>query len=278
MKKIILIILKILPAKIHLSIMYLYFNKKLLSLKNPKEFNEKIQWLKLHDFKEHYTKLVDKYEVRKYVQENLGEQYLINLLGVYNTPKDIDWDILPDKFVIKWNHGSGSNIIVKDKTLMDINQIKLKLNKMGKRNWYWYGREKPYKNIEKKIIIEEYLEEDGKEINDYKIHCFSGVAKYIQVDIDRFSNHRRNIYDRNWNLVEGKIQYINSDSPLLKPRDLSKMIKLAEILAKEFKYVRIDFYYVNEKIYFGEITFYHGSGFEKITPLSFALELGSYIE
>ena len=272
-----MLLTRFLPSKLQIQIMYFLKHKRFISFKNPRTFNDKIQWLKLYDYDTSFSRYVDKYLVRDFVSEKIGSNYLINLIRVYNSPNEIEWNEMPNRFVIKWNHGSGSNIFINNKSEIDPKFITKELRKMGKRNWYWYGREMPYKYISKKIIIEELLDNNGEQINDYKFHCFNGEPLYIQVDIDRFTNHTRNIYDLNWNLINAKIQFNNSSKIIDKPDKLDEMIAIAKILSCGFKYIRIDLYFVCNKIYFGEMTFYHGSGFEKILPLEFSLELGSQI-
>lgn len=271
----------IVPDSIYLKFQYKHHFGKNLNLKEPRTFNEKIQWLKLHDRKSDYTKYVDKYEVRNYIKDSIGEEYLIPLLGVYNNVDEINWEELPNKFVLKCTHGSSCNIICTDKTKLDIKESKKQLNTWMKKNWYWYGREWPYKNAEPKIICEKFLEQkEGEELRDYRLFCFHGQPKMITVDfsITDKKKTRRNIYDLEWNSIDAEISYPKETSiDVKKPAQLDKIIELSKILSANFRHARIDFYIIEEKVYFGEITFYHQSGYGKISPPEFDKEMGDWL-
>lgn len=236
--------------------------KKPLNLDNPKTFNEKIQWLKLYDSTPIKTRLADKYLVRDWVKEKIGEEYLIELLGVYDRFEDIDFDKLPDRFVIKCNHGSGYNIIVKDKSKLDLSEVKTKLDKwMAEDYAFRVGYELHYSNIERKIIIEKFMEDFVEDLYDYRFFCCSGKVEQIWLDV--FSGtpqHKRKIYDRNWKELNFTVKWPRLETEIEKPENLSKMISLAESLSQGFALVRVDFYNVNSKIYFGEMTFTSMSG------------------
>ncbi|MGM9876377.1 MAG: ATP-grasp fold amidoligase family protein [Bacilli bacterium] len=242
-----------------------------LDLDNPQTFNEKLQWLKLYDRDPKYTQMVDKYEVRKYIKEKIGEEYLIPLLGVYDKFEDIDFDKLPNQFVIKCNHDSGGLVICKDKSKLDIESARRKINSSLKRNYYYSGREWPYKNVKPKIIIEKYMEDNiDKELIDYKLYAFNGRVDYVMVCFDRFNGGTKFIYfDREWNIQKDfsndGIKYGDNIS-LRKPKNLDKMFNFASILSKRIPFVRVDFYEVNGKLYFGELTFYPSSGFDDTRP------------
>ncbi len=252
---------------------------KILNLKNPATFNEKIQWLKLYDRKPEYSKYVDKYEVRQYIRNTIGEQYLIPLIGVYGKASDIPWSKLPDRFVLKCTHGSHCNIICRDKSMLDIEESMSKLKKWMNMSWYWFGREWPYKNVKPRIICEEFISENEKIPSDYKVMCFNEKAKMIVVHLDRFKDHQAYFYDSNWKKiivgVEGVPDY-NTDMP--KPVNFEQMISMSEILSKGKHYVRIDWYEVKDKLYFGEITFYDASGFLNFSNNDDNLMLGSWIK
>lgn len=238
-----------------------------LNLDNPKTFNEKLQWLKLHDHNPQYTKMVDKYEFKAYVKQILGDGYTIPTLGIYNSINEIEWEKLPEQFVLKCTHDSASVVICRDKKNFDIGAAIRKLERKFNRNYYWASREWPYKNVKPRIIAEEYLE-DIEDLKDYKIHCFHGKAEYIQVDYDRFTNHRRNIFTRDWQYIDMEFGFkTDKTRKIEKPAKLEEMIYIAEKLSFEIKYVRIDLYYVQGKIYVGEMTFYHGGGFEYFLPM-----------
>jgi hypothetical protein len=254
-------LLKWLPDKEYLKLDYRTTIGRKLDLKHPITYNEKLQWLKLNDRRPEYTKYVDKFEVQSHIRETIGEQYLIPLLGLYNSVEEIDWGSLPDRFVIKCTHGSGTNIICTDKNKLDIEEAKKKLNRWMNRSWYWYGREWPYKNISPRIICQEFISDTGKTPDDYKVLCFNGKAKFIEVHMDRFSDHRQDLYDEEWN----KVSIIQGETPSElvygKPACFEEMMRLSEKLAADMYHVRIDWFVVNERLYFGEITFYDGAGF-----------------
>ncbi len=252
-----------------------------LNLEHPETFNEKIQWLKLYDRKPVYTRMADKYAVRKLVTEKSGGGVkLIPVYGVWKHFDDIDFDALPGQFVIKCTHDSGSVKIVRNKQALDMKALKKDLEKALSRNYFYYGREWVYKNIRPAIIAEKLLTEDGKrQIDDYKIFCFGGEPKVIQVDIDRFTNHRRNLYTTDWKLFNAQIEYPYDRNYMRnKPVFLEEMLEQARRLSEGIAQVRVDFYYVGGSIYFGELTFYHGDGFERFLPDSFARKMGDWIQ
>ena len=241
---------------------YQHRTKKFLNLDSPRSFNEKIQWLKLYDSTPLKTKLADKYLVRDWVKEKIGEEYLIPLLGVYDSYDQIDFDILPEQFVMKANHGSGWNIIVQSKKLMDRDKSKECFNLWMKRNFaFANGLELHYMNIEPKIIIENYMADFAGDIYDYRFFCFNGEPKYVWVDIGSgTSEHRRNIYDLNWKRQNYLVSYPSIEPEPDMPSTFEKMKSLAQTLCNGFAFVRVDFYSVNESIYFGEMTFTPQSG------------------
>jgi len=255
-----------------------------LNLKNPQTFSEKLQWLKLYDRNPLYTELVDKYEVRKYIAETIGEEYLIPLLGVWDNVDEIDFAKLPNQFVLKNTHDSGSIVICKDKDSFDIKKAKKRLRKYLKRNPYWATREWPYKNIKPRIIAEEYKVDESKvELKDYKIFCFNGEPKYMQVDFDRYKDHKRNIYDENWDFLDFEIKYPNDKMEnISRPRKYEEILLLARKLSANIPHVRVDFYYIENKeftyILFGELTFYHGSGLEIFKPKEWDKKFGDLLE
>ena len=251
-----------------------------LDLDNPKTFNEKLQWLKLHDRDPLYTKLVDKYEVRKYIAEKIGEEYLIPLVGgPWNSPDEIDFDALPDQFVLKCTHDSGGVIICKDKSKLDILAAKEKLAKRLKRNYYWTNREWPYKDVPPRIIAEKYMEDETGELRDFKVFCFNGTPELVQVDYARFADHQRNIYSTDWKLTEFSSLYrSNADVDIPRPQNLEEMLAIAAKLSKNMTEIRIDMYSISGRTYIGEITFFHEYGFGKISPEEWDGILGARIE
>lgn len=282
LKNLIKSICTLIPDKPFLKIKFRYCTGRRLNLSYPKTFNEKLQWLKLFDRRPEYTTYVDKYAVREHIAETIGEDYLIPVLGVYNNVDDIDWAALPSQFVLKCTHGSGCNIICDDKTRLDIEASKTKLRKWMKTNYFWHGREWPYKNVKPRILCEEFLFDntDG-ELKDYRFFCFNGEPRFVAVDfsITDKSKTRRNLYDLSWRLMDEEISYPKELSDTVqKPKRLNEMVDLSRTLAEDFPHVRIDFYYVNDKIYFGEITFYHQAGYGRFRPQEFDELLGSWID
>lgn len=254
---------------------------KELNLEHPQTFNEKLQWLKLYYRDPVMTDLVDKYKVKRYVSNIIGEEHVIPTLGVWERFEDIDFAKLPDQFVLKCNHDSGGVVICKDKEKFDRKAAKRKLEKSMKRNFYYAGREWAYKHVTPKILAEVYLEEEEKgDLKDYKIFHFQGKAKLIQVDYDRFSGggHKRNLYTPKWKYIEGSIQYPNHPEIVIpKPEQLEKMIELSECLSQGFPHVRTDFYIAKGNVYFGEMTFYHGSGMEHFQPEALNRKMGDWL-
>lgn len=268
------------PDELYLKIVYGLIFKKKLDLDTPKTFNEKLQWLKLHDRQPQYTTMVDKYEAKKYVAGKIGEEYIIPTLGVWDSFDNIDFGRLPDQFVLKCTHDSGGLVICKDKSRFDVQAAKEKIEQCLKRNFYWLGREWPYKNVKPRIIAEKYMtDESGVELKDYKVFNFDGEPKLIQVDYDRFVEHKRNLYGTDWQYIEVSIQYpTDAGHQIDKPKQLEKMLQMARRLSAGIPHVRTDFYCIDDKIYFGELTFYHESGFGKFTPESFGEEMGKWLK
>lgn len=270
---------RIIPDKYYLQMAYKKKLNKSLNLDEPVTFNEKIQWLKLNDRKVSYTDLVDKLNVREYVKEKIGERYLNKLYRVYDKVEDINIKDLPSQFVLKTNHDSGGVIVCKDKQKIDWNN-KLKEFKIRlKQNYYYLSREYHYKDVVPKIICEELLVDDkyGTPL-DYKIFCFNGTPLYVQVDIDRFSNHTRNFYDAKWNLQSFRLKYNNSNQSIDKPENLDEMLELAKKLSSGIAFCRVDFFYVNKKTIFGEITFFPESGYGEVIPNEYEKILGDLID
>ena len=252
-----------------------------LNLACPKTFNEKLQWLKLHNRRPEYTMMVDKYKVREYIADKLGEEYLIPLLGVWDDPDEIDFDKLPNQFVLKCNHNSGLGMcICKDKSKLDISAVKKGLRKGLEQDYFLPGREWPYKNVPRKIICEKYMKMEGcSELTDYKYMCFNGKVKCVFVCSERFSADglKITIFDRNWSALPVKRDYLKSDKNIPMPKFHHKMMELAEVLSEGIPFIRVDFYEINNHIYFGELTFFPASGFEKFTPEEWDYKLGEWI-
>lgn len=241
-----------------------------LNLNNPQSFNEKLQWLKLYNRSPEYAILVDKYKVREYVAKNIGEEYLIPLLGVWDYPEEINFNALPKRFVLKCNHNSGLGMcICKDKSELNIKMVKKQLRKGLKQDYYLTGREWPYKNVERKIICEKYMEDNDNKIGqltDYKFFCFNGYVDCVMVCTERQSGEPKfYFFDREWKLLRYNIRGKEApkDFTIEKPKRMNDMFKIAEKLSKNLTFIRVDLYCCNEKIYFGELTFFPDSGFDK---------------
>ncbi len=282
MKKIAYQISKIIPDKLYLQMMYYKHFHKFIDFKNPKTFNEKINWLKLYDRRPEYTQMVDKYTVREYIAERLGEEYLIPLLGVWDDPHDIDFDALPNQFVLKWNHDSGSVIICKDKSKLNIQETVQKLASKKNHNGFWYGREWPYKNVKPKVIAEKYMvDESGYELKDYKFFAFDGFAKAMFIASDRQvegEETKFDFFDMDFKHLPFTNGHPNSECEITRPQSFEKMKQLAEELSRGIPQLRVDFYEVNGQIYFGELTFSHWSGFKPFNPTEWDSKFGEWIE
>lgn len=254
-----------------------------LNLENPQKFCEKLQWLKLYNRKPEYTKMVDKVLVKQWVSEKIGSQYVIRNLGVYEKVEDIDFNKLPSRFVLKCNHNSRVGLcICKDKTRLNIKKVKRELQNGLNENHYLKTREWPYKNVQRRIIAEEYMEEEGlSSLNDYKVMCFGGKAKLIELHRGRYtSSHTQEFYDCDWNKTDisqsgsGSI----SNDVIPRPSFLEEMIELSECLSNGIPHVRVDWYYVNGHLFFGEMTFFDGAGFDPMDKEQDELLLGSWID
>lgn len=267
----------------YLRIAYKAYVGRDLNIDEPKTFNEKLQWLKLYNRRPEYTVMVDKFLVRDYIAEKIGHEYLIPLLGVWDNPYEIDFSKLPDQFVLKCNHNSGLGMcICKNKEKLDKKTVIKKLQAGLRQDYFEFSREWPYKNVPRKIIAEKYME-DHDQINgllDYKFMCFNGVVKCIFTCSDRFSKDGLKVtfYDTEWNIMPFTRHYPRQNTPEKKPKSFEKMVELAEKLAAGIPFVRIDFYEICGRIYFGEITFFPGSGFEEFSPEEWDKRLGSWIK
>jgi len=269
-----------LPDKLYLKWKFKLMMGYKLNLDTPQTFNEKLQWLKLYDRNPDYTKMVDKYEVRKYIKEKIGEEYLIPLIGVYDKFDDIDFDKLPNQFVIKCTHDSGGLVICKDKNNLHVKAAKKKINKFMKRNYYKVHREWPYKNVKPRIIIEKYMEDTkAKELVDYKFMCFDGEPKLSFTCSERYNNGLKvTFFDLDWNKLPFERHYPSSNKKIIKPINYDLMLKFSKILSDDIPFVRVDWYEINGKLYFGELTFYPGSGYEEFTPSKYDKIIGDFIK
>lgn len=258
---------------------YLTFHRK-LNLENPQTYNEKLQWLKLYDRHDEYTQMVDKCEAKKYVASIIGEEYIIPTLGVYNSFDEINFDELPNQFVLKCTHDSGGVAICRDKSTFDFEKAKKLLSRNLKRNKYWTSREYPYKNVRPRIIAERYMEDAGStELNDYKFYCFDGKPTCVLVCAERSAKVKYYYFSPNWEFLrwDKETGQLPVDEPLPRPQGLEEMLVVAATLSKGMKEVRIDLYEINKKVYFGEYTFFSNSGLDLDITEECDIILGKYI-
>ena len=270
------------PTKIYLKLRYWVVFKKRLNLHAPKTYNEKLQWMKVYDHNPTYHTLVDKYLVRDYVSNLIGEDYLIPLLGVWNKFDDINFEELPSEFVLKCSHDSGSVLICKDKSKFDINKARKWFNEAQKRSQYRAGREWAYKGLTPKIIAEKFMVDDsGLGLNDYKFFCFNGEIKAMFIATDRGvlgKEVKFDFFDSEFNHLPVKHGHENAPITPTRPNRFDDMKVLAKKLSAGLRHVRVDLYNVNGKIYFGELTFYHHCGFVPFEPQEWDYTFGSWID
>lgn len=270
----------VVPDRIYIMWTYQVYFGNIINLRNPKTFNEKLNWLKLNYRYPVMTTMVDKAEVKKYVAGIIGDQYIIPTIGVWDKVEDIPWSSLPNQFVIKGVHDSSSVIICQDKQVLSIEAAREKLNRSLQTNLYYWGREWPYKNLKPRIIAEQLLvSSDGSEVKDYKFFCFNGIVKVFKIDFNRFVEHRANYYDRQGNLLDiGEVVCPPDTKAAIKmPFHVDLMIELAEELSKGYPFLRVDFYEVDAKVYFGELTFYPASAFGRFTDDAWDKMMGSWL-
>lgn len=268
------------PDKCCLHLLYWARLGKRLNLRNPQTYNEKLQWFKLYNRKPEYTMMVDKYEVKKYIADKVGAEYIVPALGVWQRFDDIDFDILPNRFVLKCTHDSGGLVVVRDKETLDLDTAKKKLEKSMKTNYYLHGREWPYKNVKPRIIAESYLEDtELGELRDYKWYCFHGVPKLMAIFCGRSIGATTvNYFDCSFQPIELTWGYARAKIAPEKPKNFEKMRQLAALLSEDVPCLRVDFYEVNGNVYVGELTFFDGSGFDLIEPAEWDDKMGSWIE
>lgn len=271
--------LRFLPDKMYIQLYYFAAFRKFCNFTNPSTFNEKLNWLKLNYKNPLFPTLVDKYEVKAYVSTRIGEEYVIKTLGVYDSFDEIDFEALPNQFVIKCTHDSEGLVIVKDKHCLNKKEAKKKIENALKFNFFYIGREWPYKNVSPRIIVEEYLEDhiDG-ELRDYKFFCFDGEPKALFVASDRGIDETKfDYYDLEFHHLDIRQRYPNAGD-VRKPQKFDEMIRLSKVLSKDFPHVRVDFYEVDGKVYFGEFTFFHFSGFQPFHPNKWDKIFGSWLK
>jgi hypothetical protein len=261
-----------------------YFSgmRKFPNLTHPRTFNEKLQWLKLNDIHPEYSRMVDKAEAKEYVKEILGEdaeRYIIPTLGIWNSFDEIDFDTLPNQFVLKTTHDSGGVAVVKDKTCMDLKAVRKKIERSMKNNFFYQHREYPYKNIKPRILAEKFMvDESGTELKDYKFFCFDGEPKMLFVATDRPFDTRFDFFDTDWNHLPFKQGHPLATKEIKKPVGFGKMLELSRQLSKGFPHVRVDLYDINGDIYFGELTFFHFSGNVPFEPEEWDYKIGEWLK
>lgn len=291
--------------KTYLKILFRLHMGHKLNIDNPQTYNEKLQWLKLYNRKPEYTQLVDKAHFKEYIAHTLGEEYIIPTIGVYDKFDDIDFASLPNQFVLKCTHDSGGLIICRDKNILDLKKARRKINDCLKRNYFYTWREWPYKNVKPRIIIEQFISTEKLDVNienlksidtdilqkkygllDYKFMCFDGEVKALFLDIGvvtgsegHAEEYFRSVYDKDWNVMNVKETREHYPIPIERPQFLDKMVKIAERLSVGHPHIRVDLYHINNQIYVGELTFYHGSGMGNLfIPAAWDYKFGEWIK
>lgn len=269
------------PSKLYLRLLFRLNIGKKLNLDNPQSFNEKLQWLKLYDQRPEYTVMVDKIASKKWVSDKIGEKYIIPTLGIWDKAEDIDFDSLPNQFVLKTNHDSGGVIICKDKFKLDIRKARKTLDKSLRRNYYIRKREWPYKNVSRRILAENLIfdvDNPDKPLNDYKFFCFNGEMVFMLITNERGLNTTKfDYFDKQFNHLPFKQGGENYQGLINRPKNFDLMISLAEKLSMGIPHVRVDFYDVNGKVYFGEMTFFDSGGFATFDPEEWDYKFGSLL-
>lgn len=271
--------LKFFSDKFFLKIMYKARMDKKLNLDNATTFNEKLQWLKLNDRNPLYSKLVDKYLVRDFINDKIGKEYLIPLLGVWDNFEDINFSKLPNQFVLKTTHDSGGVVICKDKLNFDIKEAEYIIKKSMKNNYYNANREWVYKNLKPRIIAEKFMaKKNGEGLDDYKFFCFNGEAKMLNIISNREREVRKDFLDLDFNKIPVTQTYPASNKIFEKPENYNLMVDIAEEISKNIPHVRVDLYNDEGKIYFGELTFFNASGATKFEPEKYDEIFGDWID
>ena len=271
---------KVLDDKTFIKLEYFSGMRKFPNIDNPTTYNEKLIWLKLHDKHDEYTQLVDKYEVKDIVRKLIGDEHIIPTIGVWDSFEEIDFDKLPNQFVLKTTHDSGGVVVCTNKSKLDIEKARIKLEKSLRHNFFYEHREYPYKNVKPRIIAEKYMvDESGTELKDYKFFCFDGKCKMLFIATDRsIDDVKFDFFDTEFNHLPFKQGHPWSTKEIKKPAGFDKMIELAEKLAKGYRHVRVDLYDINGKIYFGELTFFHFAGKTPFIPSEWDTKIGEWLK
>ena len=277
--------LKWMHDETYIKLIYRMQVKRKLNLENPITFNEKLQWLKINERNSKYTMMVDKIAVKDYVATVIGSEYVVPTIGIWERAEDIDFDALPERFVLKCNHDSSSIIVCKDKNSLNYKKAIEKMNYCLGNNGYWYGREWPYKNIKPLVFAEEYLEDEAsvnnglETLNVYKFFTFGGVPKIIQtIQNDKTKDETIDYFDCEWNLLNLRQNFPNSKKPLPRPSKLAEMIEIATRLSDNLPFIRVDLYEINGSVYFSEFTFYSDDGMNRFIPEYWDYDLGDLIK
>lgn len=250
-----------------------------LDLKHPTTYNEKLQWLKIHNRKLEYTSMVDKYEAKAYIEKKIGSGYTIPTLGVWDRFSQINFDSLPEQFVLKCTHDSGGLVICKDKSKLNLSKVRKKINKCLKKNYYWANREWPYKDVKPRIIAEKYMEDTADDaLTDYKFFCFGGEPKIMYISRDHGKEPRTDFFDMDFNHLPILARDPNAEITPGKPAQFEQMRKLAAVLSAGVPHLRVDFYIINGAIYVGELTFFHMSGLTLVKPEEWNIKMGEWIQ
>lgn len=267
------------PDKVYISLLYRFKLGEKMNWKSPQTYNEKLQWLKLYNRNPLYTEMVDKVKAKEYVASIIGEEYIIPTLGVWNNPYEIDFNALPNRFVLKCNHNSGLGMyICKDKSQMDVVRVLKNLRKGLKQNYYMNHREWPYKSVKRKVFAEKYMEDDGDALTDYKFFCFNGTPQFMYISKDASAYPTTDFFDMNWNHLTIRMKDPNAKLLPEEPVKFEEMKELAKKLSAGIPHVRIDFYVIDNQIYFGEFTFFHNAGYSKIEPKEWNYKIGKWLE
>lgn len=271
---------QLLPDKLYLCLRYKAKFGRWPNLNNPQLYTEKVQWLKLYDRKPVYCDMVDKYEAKKYIANIVGEQYIIPTYGVWDNFDEIDFSVLPERFVLKCTHNSGGVVVCLDKSKLDLKKARVTLEKRLKENYFWHSREWQYKDVKPRIIAEEYLYDTDypdDSIMDYKFLCFDGEPKLLYYAEENTDDPYSDIYDMDFQKLDIQFPEPNSEIVAEKPDKFEEMKAIAQKLSKDLPHLRVDFYYVNGKLYVGELTFYHCAGLVNIKPEKWNQIMGEWI-
>lgn len=273
--------LNVLSDESYLHLLYRARLGRHLSLNHPQSYTEKLQWLKLYDRRPEYTMMVDKYKVRDFVAGTIGEGHLFPILGVWEKADQIDFDLLPEQFVLKCNHSSGDVIICRDKRELDIGQVRRQLQKTLQKNFYYAGREWPYKNVKRLIYAEQFMvDESGYELKDYKFFCFDGEPRILFVASDRHKKGEEvkfDFFDLEWNHLPFVNGHLHARKKIPRPQALDEMLSISRKLSQGIPHVRIDLYEISGKVYFGEMTFFHFSGLVPFVPDEWDYTIGTWL-